>query len=144
MTCGYNNKFYKSAQTTYNDAVQAFTAESTRVNILGDLVCDTGCSIEATTGGFRVKDSGLYRFAFDITATATGAGLLTVHLYDGATALPCGIVRTTVAASDEVTLHVETVLRLSTCSMIQHDINAHIGGVAGTVNHVCATAVRLA
>ena len=144
MACAYNNRFYKSAQTTYNDTLQAFTAESTKVNLLGNLACDTGCSIVTTTGGFTVRDSGLYRFAFDLTATATGAGLLTVHLYNGETALPCGIVRATVAAGDEVTLHVETILKLTTCAVIQPDINVHIGGVAGTVNHICATAVRLA
>lgn len=144
MDCAYKNNHSKSAQTTYNDTVQTFVAESTKVNLLGSLVCDTGCSIQTETADFKIMDSGLYRFAFDITATATGAGLLTVHIYNGETALPCGIVRTTVAASDEVTLHVETMLRLPTCAMIKPMINVHIGGVGGTVNHICATAVRLA
>mgnify|MGYP006888162421 FL=1 len=50
----------------------------------------------------------------------------------------------TVAANDVVTLHAETTVYIPVCCNGTPTINAVIGGVAGTVNHVCASIVKLA
>lgn len=142
--CNVKNIHYKSAQTAYNNAAQAFVAAGTPVSILGTLATDTGCAISTQAGGFRIDARGLYRISYDVTYTATAAGVGIVQLYNGATALPCAIAQDTATAGGVITAHVETVIGLSSCPSVTPVISARISGVAGTVNHVCASAVKLA
>ncbi len=138
------NRYYKSAQTAYNNTAQAYAAAGTQINIEGNLATNTGCSIDTQTGGFNINDTGLYRISYDVTHTPSAAGVAIVQLYNGAGALPCAISQETVAADSVYTTHVETVLYLAACCAIRPAISARISGVAGTVNHVCASVVRLA
>lgn len=144
MSCNCKNTYQKSAQTAYNNAEQAYVAAGTTVNILGNLATDTGVSISTQAGGFRICSGGLFRVSFDVTSTPAAAGAQILQLYSDATPLPCAIATDTVAADGIVTQHVETVIRLATCCAIQPSISARISGVAGTINHVCASAVKLA
>lgn len=144
MSCNCKNTYQKSAQTAYNNADQAYVAAGTTVNILGNLATDTGVSISTQTGGFRICSGGLFRVSFDVTSTPAAAGAQILQLYSDATPLPCAIATDTVAADGIITQHVETVIRLATCCAIQPSISARISGVAGTINHVCASAVKLA
>ncbi len=146
MACNNKRKnpHYKSAQNAYNNAAQAFVAAGTPVNVLGVLNTDTGCALKTNTGGFEVECSGLYRISYDVTATATAAGTVTLQGYKDTIALPCMSAQATVAANDVVTLHTETTVYIPVCCNGTPTINAVVGGVAGTVNHVCASIVKLA
>lgn len=142
MNC--KNSCQKSAQAAYNNAGQAYVAAGTELLLLGTLITDTGISIDTQSGGFVVNNSGLYRFSFDVTSTPSEAGAQTVQLYNGTSAMPCAIATNTVAAAETITQHIETIVRLNTCCAIQPVISARISGAAGTINHVCASAVKLA
>lgn len=145
MICGNALKSCKvrSAQTAYNDADQAFVATGTPITILGTMATDTGVAIDTRPTVFDINASGIYRISYDVDLTADGAGVVTLQLYDGTTALPCSVAARTVATDLEYAIHVETILALATCRAVNHAIGARIGGVAGTVTHVCASCVKL-
>lgn len=142
--CNVKNIHYKSAQTAYNNADQTFAAAGSQVAILGNLGTDTGCAITTQSGGFRVNARGMYRISYDVTYTATAAGTGIVQLYRDSVALPCAIAQDTVTAAGVKTAHVETVISLTSCPSVNPVISAQISGVAGVVNHVCASMVKLA
>lgn len=142
--CNCNKTHQKSAQTAYSNTTQAYTASGTIVNTLGTLATDTGVSIIAQTGGFRINNCGLYRISYDVTSTPSAAGAQIVQLYRDTVPMPCAVVTDTVAADGIITQHVETVVRITTCCAIQPTISARVSGVDGTINHVCANAVKLA
>lgn len=144
MSCNCKNAYQKSAQAAYNNAEQAYVAAGTNINVLGDLITDTGVSISTQTGGFRINNGGLFRVSYDVTSTPAAAGAQVIQLYNGSSAMPCAIATDTVAADGIITQHIETVIRLATCCAMQPTISARISGVAGTINHVCASAVKLA
>lgn len=144
MSCNCKNAYQKSTQTAYNNTEQAYPADGATVAILGNLATDTGVSIDTQTGGFQICTGGLFRVSYDVTSTPSAAGAQILQLYNGASPLPCAITTDTVAADGIITQHVETVLRLATCCAVQPSISARISGVAGTINHVCASAVKLA
>lgn len=144
MSCNCKNSYQKSAQAAYNNAEQNYTADGATVAILGNLTTDTGVSISTQTGGFQICSGGLFRISYDVTSTPAAAGAQILQLFNDAIPLPCAIATDTVAADGIITQHVETVIRLATCCAIQPNISARISGVAGTINHVCASAVKLA
>ena len=145
MSCNNcKNAYQKSAQTAYNNAEQAYIAAGTNINVLGNLITDTGVSISTQTGGFRINNGGLFRVSYDVTSTPAAAGAQVIQLYNGSSAMPCAIATDTVAADGIITQHIETVIRLATCCAMQPVISARISGVAGTINHVCASVVKLA
>lgn len=145
MACNNcKNAYQKSAQAAYNNAEQTYVAAGTNINVLGNLITDTGVSISAQTGGFRINNGGLFRVSYDVTSTPAAAGAQVIQLYNGSSAMPCAIATDTVAADGIITQHIETVIRLATCCAMQPTISARISGVAGTINHVCASVVKLA
>lgn len=146
MSCNnrLKNSHYKSAQNAYNNTSQAFTATATPINVLGVLNTDTGCSVDTVTGGFVVSSSGLYRISYDVVLTAAGAGTVAIQGLKDTTPLPCMTAHATVAAGGITTLHVETTVYIPVCCSGNPTISATIGGVAGTINHVCASVVKLA
>lgn len=146
MSCNnrLKNSHYKSAQNAYNNTSQAFAATGTPINVLGVLNTDTGCSIETVTGGFNISSSGLYRVSYDVTFTPSAAGVATLQGYKNTTTLPCMATQATVAAGSVYTLHAETTIYIPVCCNGIPTISANIGGVAGTISHVCASAVKLA
>lgn len=145
MSCNNcKNVYQKSAQAAYNNAEQAYIAAGTNINVLGNLITDTGVSISTQTGGFRINNGGLFRISYDVTSTPAAAGAQVIQLYNGSSAMPCAIATDTVAADGIITQHVETTIRLATCCAMQPTISARISGVAGTINHVCASVVKLA
>lgn len=145
MSCNNcKNAYQKSAQAAYNNAEQAYVAAGTNINVLGNLITDTGVSISTQTGGFRINNGGLFRVSYDVTSTPAAAGAQVIQLYNGSSAMPCAIATDTVAADGVITQHIETVIRLATCCAMQPVISARISGVAGTINHVCASVVKLA
>lgn len=146
MSCNsrLKNSHYKSAQNAYNDASQAFIAAGTPVNVLGILNTDTGCSLDTVTGGFVVSSSGLYRISYDVVFTAGGAGTAELKLLKDTVSLPCADAQVTTVANNIYSLHVETTVYIPVCCNGTPTISAAIGGVAGTVTHVCASMVKLA
>lgn len=143
MSCKTKN--YKSAQVALNTTAQPVAATGSSVAVLGSLLTDTGCSIDTSTTGFRISASGLYRIRYVVTFAATAAGTLTAQLLKDGVALPCTLVQNTVADGDVYTITIEApALVVGTCCNICPNISAVVGGVTGTVNSVCASAVRLA
>lgn len=146
MACNskLKNAHYKSAQNAYNNAAQAFVDAGTPVNVLGILNTDTGCSIDTVTGGFVVSSSGLYRISYDVVFTAGGAGTAELKLLKDTAALPCADAQVTTVANNIYSLHVETTVYIPVCCNGAPTISAALGGVAGTISHVCASMVKLA
>lgn len=140
-----NRTLQNSAQCAYNNAIQAIVSDGTTLEILGTKVCDTGCSISTEETGFRIRRSGVYRISIDVNFTAGAtAGTVQLQLYNGIAPLPCSNASTRVAADGDETLHVETVLALNSCCGNVPYISAQVGGLAGTVTHLCANAVKIA
>lgn len=146
MSCNRNlkNPHYKSAQNAYNDASQAFVTTGTPVSVLGVLNTDTGCSVDTVTGGFQINASGLYRVSYDVTFTPSAAGVAVLQGLKDTAALPCLNTQETVAAGSVYTLHAETSIYIPVCCNGTPTISATLGGVAGTISHVCASVVKLA
>ena len=105
---------------------------------------DTGCSLETVTGGFVVNNGGLYRISYDVIFTASGAGVAELKALKDTVALPCADAQITTVADNVYTLHIETTVYIPVCCNGTPTISAAIGGVAGTINHVCASMVKLA
>lgn len=143
-TSKLKNSHYKSAQNAYNNTAQAFVAAGTPVNVLGILNTDTGCSLDAVTGGFVVSSGGLYRISYDVVFTAGEAGTAELKLLKDTVSLPCADAFVTTVANSIYSLHVETTVYIPVCCNGTPTISAAIGGVAGTVTHVCASVVKLA
>ena len=142
---GCKNKNYKSAQVALNTNTQNVAASGTSLAVLGSQLTDTGCSIDTTSAGFRINASGLYRIRYVFTFTAAAAGTVTAQLFKDGVALACTLVQNTVAADGIYTVAVEApALVVGTCCNICPTITATVSGVAGTVDYVCASAVRLA
>ena len=142
--CKLKNAHYKSAQNAYNNSTQTFTAAGTPISVLGILNTDTGCSLSTGTGGFIVEHSGLYRVSYDVTFTPSAAGVAVLEGLKDTTILPCMTAQATVAAGSVYTLHAETAIYVPVCCNGSPTISATISGVAGSINHVCASAVKLA
>lgn len=139
-----NNQYAKSCVRVYNNSDQAFTAALTPLNLEGTPVVNNGCSLTLNTDNIRVNRSGLYHLSADVTYTPTAAGVAIIQLYKDGMALPCAIAQQTVTAGTVYTDHIETDLCLNTCCVNRPLITLNISGVAGTVNHICAGAVKLA
>ena len=129
---------------TVQDIRSARTAALTPIAILGNLVTDTGCSIDTQNGGFLIKSAGLYRISFDVTYTAGGAGTESLGLYKDGVALPCATSQQAVDEGSVYQVHVETIIYIPACCGATSNIAAQMSGVAATVNHVCASALKLA
>lgn len=142
MSC--KNRYSKSCVRATNASVQTVTAALTPLNILGTPVVDTGCSMDLSTSGITVNNSGLYHFAADVVFTPTADGTLTVQLYKDGVALPCAIAQDTAETGNTTTLHVETDLCLGACCANKPVITVTTSGVAGTVPRVCFGGLRLA
>lgn len=146
MSCNnrLKNSHYKSAQNAYNNASQEFATTGTPVAVLGVLNTDTGCSIDTVAGGFQINSSGLYRVSYDVTFTPSAAGVAVLQGFKDTATLPCLNTQETVAAGSVYTLHGETTIYIQVCCNGNPTISATIGGVAGTISHVCASVVKLA
>lgn len=143
MSC--KNRNYKSAQVAVNTTAQTITATGTTVGVLGNLATNTGCSVETNGDGFKINASGLYNVRYAITFTAGEAGTLTAQLFKDGVALPCALAQNTVAAGNVYTVIVEApAIVVGACCNICPNITAVVSGVAGTVNYVSASVVRLA
>lgn len=86
----------------------------------------------------------MYRISFDVTYTAGGVGTEELGLYKDGVALPCAASQQTVAAESVYQTHVETVIYIPACCGATSNIAAQMSGVSATVNHVCASALKLA
>lgn len=143
MNC--KNRNFKSAQVALNTSAQSTVATGTGISVLGNQLTDTGCSIRTNPAGFSIESTGLYCFRYVITFTADEAGTVALQLFKDGVALPCSLVQETVAAGSVYTLIAEVpALAICTCCNTHPSITAAISGVAGTVNYVCASAVKLA
>ena len=139
-----NKCYQKSAQQAYNTATQAYVATGTTLNVLGTQCTDCGCSIDTTTSGVSIENSGLYYISAAVTSTPTGAGTQVLQFYNNGTAIPCSVSTITTTSGSTVTQHIETVLSLAACCSVQPNISVRISGVAGFVSFVRMTAFKLA
>lgn len=144
MSCNTRSPYAKSCVRVYNNTPQVVTADATPLVLEGVPVVYSGCSLTLNTGSITVEKSGLYHLSADVTVTPGAAGALIVQLYRDGVALPCAISTDAVLADSPITVHVETDLIINTCCISQPVITVVTRGVAGTVNHVCAGALKLA
>jgi hypothetical protein len=139
-----DRKYQKSAVRIYNSSAQTVTDALTQLTLLGSTCTNTGCSLNVQSNSINVRNSGLYYISGDITFTPTAAGDLVFQLYNSSEALPCAIATFTTTADSIVTLHVETTLCLNSCCAVQPSLNLRVSGVAGDVNWLGMSVVRLA
>lgn len=145
MSCNAKSPYAKSCVRVYNNAEQAFVADpATIIALQGDVVVDSGCSLKLNASNVQILKSGLYHISADVTYTPTAAGEAVVQLYRDGIAMPCAISAETVAADTIYTTHIETDILVNVCCINQPSITVRIGGVAGTVNHICAGVLKLA
>ena len=145
MACnssGLNSNCTVSSQTAYNNTTQTVPATTTAVAIMGNLVTNTGRCITTQNGGFIIKKSGVYTIKCDITFTATAAGTETIQLYLNGVIMPCSVNSYTTTESGIVTLHTETTVYIPICCKSTSTISINVSGVAGTISHVCANALK--
>lgn len=145
MSCNAKSPYAKSCVRIYNNAEQTFVSDpATIIALQGDVVVDSGCSLKLGASNVQILKSGLYHISADVTYTPTAAGEAAVQLYRDGIALPCAISTETVVVGNTYTTHIETDLMMSVCCVNQPSITVRIGGVAGTVNHICAGVLKLA
>ena len=145
MWCGeLRSNGSRAIQTAYNNADQVFTVDGGTVAILGTQICDSGSSLDTVVNGFLVKREGVYRFSYDVVFEATGAGTAEIQLYNGATPLPCSYSKFVTAAGGIYPMHIETTIPLFSCCGNRPVITCRVSGAAGSVTHVCASAVKFA
>jgi hypothetical protein len=142
MNC--NRKYQKSALRTYNASTQTVTASTTPLALLGSQCTDTGCAISASGTNITINKSGLYYLSADVTFTPTAAGTEIIQMYKDGVVLPCAIAQATTVADGTITAHIETVLVIASCCAVQPVFTIQASGVAGTVNWIGTTAVKLA
>lgn len=145
MACnssGLNSSCTVSAQTAYNNTSQTVPATTTAVAIMWNLITNTGKCISTQNGGFVIKESGVYTIKCDVTFTAGDAGTETIQLYLNGVVMPCSVNSYTTASAGIITLHTETTAYIPVCCRATSNIAINVSGVAGTITHVCATAVK--
>lgn len=138
------NQYAKSCIRVYNNASQTFVEDSSVLTLEGTPVVCSGCSLELNSESIRVNKSGLYHVAADVTYTPSAEGTAVVQLYKDGFELPCAIHEESVAAGTTYTAHVETDLCLNVCCVNRPALTLRVGGVVGTVSHLCVGAVKLA
>lgn len=143
MNCT-KNPYAKSCIRVYNTAAQTVTDTAQTLVLEGTPVVNSGCSLTLNASGITINKSGLYHISADVTFTPTVAGTSVIQLYKDGVALPCAIAQDLTETGNAFTTHVETDLCLNVCCANQPVITLVASGVAGTVNHICVGALKLA
>lgn len=143
MACS-NNRYRKSSAIAINSAAQAFTAAGTTIQP-GSAVSVTGCSLSVASSGIQVNSDGLYQISAAVTFTPSAAGVVLVQIYKDGVLLPCTLRQMTVAASTVYTINTSApAITANSCAMVRPVFTVQISGVAGTVNYICLSGVKLA
>ena len=142
MSCGNRNRYAKSCVRSFNDAPQVVTEDPTVLAIEGTPVVKSGCSLALNPSSISIMNSGLYRFAADVVFTPSAAGDTLIQLYKDGVPLPCAKAQDTSEADNTFTTHIETDLDIALCCGGCSSITVVISGCAGTVNHLCAGAIK--
>lgn len=102
-----NCVYQKSALSTVTTAAQTVAADGVLNFTTNDIL--TGCSIQHTAGGntAQINCQGLYQVAFNADFQPTGAGDVTMQLYNNGVAVPGAEATVTAATGD--TYHVAFV-----------------------------------
>lgn len=154
MSCNkYKNKNYKSAVEFYNTATQTLATTNTAtnpltLNLVGNVVTNTGVAIDLEANAIDIECSGLYRVYADIEFTSTAGGIITMALTLNGEILPETIKTRTVGATGTIFIPTETIRRLHTCCTLdQYNFGLILytdGTATGTVGRVSGNAVKLA
>lgn len=144
MAC-QNAKYQKSVVRYYNNAPQTMTEVQTALALKGVEVVNSGCSIRADTSAYNLITGGIYHISADVTFAAAEAGEAVLQIESGSVGLPCAVAVVTTAADGVYTAHVETDIGVLCCPAVGgRVITISIGGVGGTVSHVCSSVTRIA
>ena len=139
-----NNRYRKSSAVAVNSESQTFVAAGTTL-YPGSAVSVTGCSLSVANSGIQVNSDGLYQIEASVTFTPSAAGVAIVQIYKDGVLLPCTIRQMTVAADSIYTVETRAPAVCTTsCAMVRPVFTVKIGGVAGTVNYICVSGVKLA
>lgn len=144
MAC-QNQRYQKSVVRYYNNTQQTMTEAQTSLVLKGVEVVNSGGSIRAGTAAYNLLTGGIYHVSADVTFTAADAGEALLQIEAGAVGLPCATAAISTATDGVYTVHVETDVGVSCCPVVGgRVITISIGGVDGTVTHVCSGVTRLA
>lgn len=122
----------------YNNTTQTLTATATPLALAGVVVVENApCVIDATSNSIVVKRTGYYHVVADVIFNATGTGTEEVYFTMNGTVLPCALSAANVAQGNIVTLHIETDVPISACSIIKPQIQLVMEGATGTISHLC-------
>lgn len=144
MAC-QNSKYQKSVVRYYNNAQQAITETQTALVLKGVEMINSGCSVRADTSAYNLLTGGIYHISADVTFTAADAGEALLQIEAEAVGLPCATATVSTTADGVYTVHVETDVGVSCCPAVGgRVITISIGGVSGTVTHICSGVTRLA
>ena len=92
-----------------------------------------GCDLKNNGTGITASNTGYYKINANITAVATGAGVVTATLYNNGVAIPGANASVTATEGGTINLSINTILRL-TCCANPADITIGISAAATTVN----------
>lgn len=131
---------------SYTNISQAVAADST-INFDITRVL-TGCTVKHADGTptFTLTKPGYYFVTFDGVITGTEAGIVTVELINGNTAIPGAIASVTAAVGDAATLNFSTIVRvLPSCPAIDNTVKLTVlnSGVAATYTNANINITKL-
>lgn len=111
---------------------------------LGSVIRRYGCSVNGTTGGIVLNETGYYLITATITFTAPAAGDATITLQqDGVSVVGATASATVTTATTEInTITVNGIVRV-VCGSAPDTITLQNAGIAIDVSNVSITAVKI-
>lgn len=144
MSYQNKNPHFKSCIRTYNNGPQEIKKSKSTLTLKGEEVVNTGCSLSLNPEGIVVKRTGLFHLSVDVTITPQECGTFSVQLFLDGNPLPCSLSQNASEARKTFTTHLETDQFIPTCQLKHPKITVVTYGVAGTIEHLCVGALKLA
>lgn len=132
--------------SSYSIVSQAVAADSTLNFDITRIL--TGCTVKHVDGTptFTLNKPGYYFVTFDGVITGTEAGIVTVELINGNTAIPGALASATATVGDTATLNFATIVRvLPSCAAIDNTVKLTVlnSGVAATYTNANINITKL-
>ena len=110
---------------------------------LGSVQRRFGCNLRLSGNGIEVDGPGYYTIDADISLAPTAAGDVTVAIYNNGVQIPGAIAYgTAAAASDPVTLSMNTTIRQGCCCDSADNITCVLLAGPGVVNNISVRIVK--
>ena len=141
-----SQQYKKSLLNTYSISSQAVATGDTL--LFNNTNIDSGCSIDfsAGTGEITLTGPGAYLIIADASISATGAGLVTMQINRGGSAVNGARSSVTVEAGSNYSSSVSTIINvLPSCRMINNATTITVvnSGIATTYTNINLTVIKL-